>query len=153
MPPVAFAAVGLVLGGVILGTLGITGLLPFTATFGDLPFAGVELPWWIPLLIVAVVSTAIAYVAGITSAESLGSRLASFVALLEVIFAALFAWLLLGEALMPLQLLGGALILGGIAAVRAAGSKSEERAVQLPVVASTDAPRPAVDTLPHRVVE
>jgi drug/metabolite transporter (DMT)-like permease len=128
LPPVAFASSGLMLGGLLLGGLGVTGLLPFTATFGDLPLAGLELPWWIPLLIVAVVSTAIAYVAGITSAEVLGSRLASFVALLEVVFAALFAWLLLGEQLMPLQLLGGALILGGIAAVRAAGSQREERA-------------------------
>lgn len=125
LPPVAFAASGLVLGGLILGLLGVTGLLPFTAALGDLPLAGIELPWWVPLLIVAVVSTAIAYVAGITAAEALGSRLASFAALLEVVFAALFAWLLLGEQLTPLQLLGGALILGGIAAVRAAGSADE----------------------------
>ena len=78
-----------------------------------------------PLVIVAVVSTSIAYVAGITAAEALGSRLVSFVSLLEVVFAALFAWILLGEALTPLQLLGGALILGGIAAVRAAGSADD----------------------------
>ena len=130
LPPVAFAASGLVLGGVTLGLLGITGLLPFTATFGNLPLAGAELPWWVPFLIVAIVSTAIAYVAGITAAEALGSRLASFVALLEVVFAALFAWQLLGEQLMPLQLLGGVLILGGIAAVRAAGSTDEEPAVK-----------------------
>jgi drug/metabolite transporter (DMT)-like permease len=122
LPPVAFAAFGLMLGGLVLGLLGVTGLLPFAATLEDLPLAGVELPWWVPLVIVAVVSTAIAYVAGITAAESLGSRLVSFVSLLEVVFAALFAWLLLGEQLTPLQLLGGALILGGIAAVRAAGS-------------------------------
>ncbi|WP_166806237.1 EamA family transporter [Cryobacterium cheniae] len=131
LSPVAFAASGLVLGGLILGLLGVTGLLPLTATFGDLPLAGIELPWWVPLVIVAVVSTAIAYVAGITAAEALGSRLASFVSLLEVVFAALFAWLLLGEQLMPLQLLGGALILGGIAAVRAAGSTDEFPATSL----------------------
>ena len=137
LPPVAFAASGLVLGGLLLGLLGITGLLPFTATFGDLPLAGLELPWWIPLLVVAVVSTAIAYVAGITSAEALGSRLVSFVALLEVVFAAFFAWLLLGEALMPLQLLGGALILGGIAAVRAAGSRQRRSCVRSPARAGS----------------
>jgi drug/metabolite transporter (DMT)-like permease len=33
--------------------------------------------------------------------------------------AALFAWLLLGERLTPVQIAGGALILAGIAAVRA----------------------------------
>jgi len=122
LPPVGFAASGLVLGGLALGALGATGVLPLAATFGAVPLAGTDLPWWVPLVIVAVVSTALAYVAGITSAEALGSRLASFVSLLEVVFAALFAWLLLGEQLTPLQLLGGALILGGIAAVRASDS-------------------------------
>ncbi|PJJ55229.1 DMT family transporter [Compostimonas suwonensis] len=139
LPPVAFAASGLVLGGLTLGLLGITGLLPFTAKFGDLPLAGVELPWWVPLLIVAVVSTAVAYVAGITAAEALGSRLASFVSLLEVVFASLFAWLLLGEQLTPLQLLGGVLILGGIAAVRAAGSADDDPTAPEPT-ADDDAP-------------
>jgi len=76
-------------------------------------------PWWLPLLLLAVIGTALAYASGITAAGMLGSRLASFVGLLEVVFASLFAWLLLGEELSPLQLLGGALILGGIAAVRA----------------------------------
>jgi len=144
LPPVAFAASGLVLGGLILGLLGVSGLLPFTVTLGDLPLAGIELPWWVPLVIVAVVSTAIAYVAGITAAEALGSRLASFVSLLEVVFAALFAWLLLGEQLMPLQLLGGALILGGIAAVRAAGSADE-----FPVIAAETLALPAHDLPAH----
>ena len=125
LPPVTLAAAGLLLGGLVLGLIGATGLLPFTATFGELPLFGTVTPWWVPLLIVAVVGTAIAYAAGITASGLLGSRLASFVGLLEVVFASLLAWLVLGEALTPLQLLGGALILGGITAVRAAGSSPE----------------------------
>ena len=148
LPPVGFAAAGLVLGGLVLGALGLTGLLPLAATFGPVPLAGTALPWWVPLVIVALVSTALAYVSGITSAEALGSRLASFVSLLEVVFAALFAWLLLGEQLTPLQLLGGALILGGIAAVRAAGSETAVPAaldllVPLPVMANAGVVDPA----------
>jgi drug/metabolite transporter (DMT)-like permease len=117
LPPVALAAAGLLVGGLVLALVSAAGILPFAATFGDLPLFGGTAPWWVPLLIVAVVSTALAYVAGITGAAALGSRLASFVALLEVVFASLFAWVLLGEQLSPLQLVGGALILGGIAAV------------------------------------
>ncbi|KQQ93532.1 multidrug DMT transporter permease [Leifsonia sp. Leaf325] len=139
LPPVAFAGVGLVIGALTLSVLALIGVLPFTATFGDLPLLGAMLPWWVPLLFVAVVSTALAYVAGITAAESLGSRLASFAGLLEVVFAALFAWILLGEALAPLQLLGGALILGGIAAVKAA--EPAEGPVELPL-AEARAERP-----------
>lgn len=119
LPPVALAAAGLLVGGLLLGLLGLTGVLEFTATFGDLTLLGAVTPWWVPLLVVAVVGSALAYVSGITGSALLGSRLASFVGLLEVVFASLFAWILLGESLSPLQLVGGILILGGIAAVRA----------------------------------
>ncbi|NKE63363.1 EamA family transporter, partial [Lentzea sp. PSKA42] len=111
------------------------GLLPFTATFGDLPLFGTTTAWWVPLLVVAVFGTALAYATGITASGLLGSRLASFVALLEVVSASLFAWLLLGEKLTPLQLVGGLLILGGIASVRAERT-AVEPAVAPPVAAS-----------------
>jgi drug/metabolite transporter (DMT)-like permease len=119
LPPVALAASGLLLGGLVLAALGTGGALPFTATFTELPLFDRVVPWWVPLLMLAVVGTALAYAAGITASAALGSQLASFVGLLEVAFASLFAWLLLDEELTPLQLVGGALILGGIAAVRA----------------------------------
>ena len=85
---------------------------------------GNAVAWWIPLLIVGVVATAIAYAASITASEMLGSRLASFAGLLEVVAATFYAWLLLGERLTIPQLLGGVLILVGIGFVR-----SEKRAL------------------------
>ncbi|MFD9735293.1 DMT family transporter [Umezawaea sp. NPDC059074] len=118
LPPVALAGAGLLLAVPVLALVGVTGLLPFTTSFGDLPLFGTATPWWVPLVIVAVIGTALAYAAGITASGLLGSRVASFVGLLEVVSASLFAWLLLGEELTPLQFFGGALILGGIAAVR-----------------------------------
>lgn len=125
LPPVALAGAGLLLAAPVLALIGATGLLPFTATFGDVPLFDVAAPWWVPLLVVAVFGTALAYAAGITASGILGSRLASFIALLEVVSASLFAWLLLGEELTLLQLFGGVLILGGIASVRAEQSKVE----------------------------
>jgi len=118
LPPVALAAAGLVIGGIALGLVGLTGLVPFTADFGTVDLLGNETPWWIPLLIVGVIATALAYAASITASEMLGSRLASFAGLLEVVAAALYAWLLLGEALSVPQLIGGVLILAGIGFVR-----------------------------------
>ena len=114
LPPVALAAFGLVLGGLVLGAVGMTGLLPMEVTTGLVVMAGSDVPFWIPLLLVAVIATGFAYVASITMSGMLGSRLASFVGLLEVIAAAVYAWLLLGEALTIWQGLGGALILAGI---------------------------------------
>ncbi|MFJ8957964.1 EamA family transporter [Lentzea sp. NPDC102401] len=128
LPPVALAGAGLLLAAPVLALVGATGLLPFTATFGDVPLFGSPAAWWVPLLVVAVVGTALAYASGITASGILGSRLASFIALLEVVSASLFAWLLLGEGLAPLQLLGGLLILGGIASVRAERQKVEPEA-------------------------
>ena len=119
LPPVALAACGLVLGGLVLGIAGVTGLVPFTGTFGAVHLLGTTVAWWVPLLIVGVLATAVAYATSITATEMLGSRLASFAGLLEVIAAALYAWILLGEDLTVPQLIGGMLILAGIAFVRA----------------------------------
>ncbi|MFI7547504.1 EamA family transporter [Actinoplanes sp. NPDC049599] len=140
LPPVALAGAGLLLAGMVLALVGAAGLLPFTVVLGDVPLFGSPLPWWVPLLVVAVIGTAVAYATGITASAVLGSRLASFIGLLEVVSASLFAWLLLGEKLTPLQFAGGALILGGIAAVR-----SERPAV--PDRSAIEAP-PAREPLP-----
>lgn len=134
LPAVALAAFGLLVGGLLLGAVGLVGLVPFTASFGEVAVLGSVVPWWAPMLVVGVVATAIAYAASIAATEMLGSRLASFAGLLEVVAATFYAWLLLGEQLTILQLLGGVLILAGIGFVR-----SEK----------TDAaPEPALDDTP-----
>ncbi len=74
--------------------------------------------WWVPLLVLGVVTAAIAYTTGIAAGRRLGSRLASFVALLEVVAGVLFAWLLLDELPRPVQLVGGVLILAGVVVVK-----------------------------------
>lgn len=118
LPPIALAASGFVIGAIALGLLGLTGLVPFAAEFTMVGFFGAVAPWWVPVLTVGVLSTAFAYVAGITAIRMLGTRLSSFLGLSEVVFAAVVAWLVLGEALSPLQLLGGVAILAGIVLVR-----------------------------------
>jgi drug/metabolite transporter (DMT)-like permease len=138
LPPVALSGMGLLLGGVLLGLVGLTGLVPFTATFGDVPLLGTPTPWWVPLGVVAIFGTAIAYSAGIVGSRRIGARLASFVGLLEVVSAAILAWVLLGESLSWLQITGGVLILGGIASI------PPEQAAALPAEpAATVAAEPA----------
>lgn len=118
LPPVALVAAGFVVGAVALAITGAVGLLPMEATFTDVPFLGGTAPWWVLLLTVGAVSTAFAYVAGIAAIGMLGSRLAAFLGLSEVVFAGIVGWILIGEALGPLQILGGGLILAGIVCVR-----------------------------------
>jgi drug/metabolite transporter (DMT)-like permease len=74
--------------------------------------------WWLPVLLLILVSAVLAYPSGIVAVRRLGSSLASFVSLTEVIFAVIFAFLLLGQRPGLTQLLGGGLILAGIALVQ-----------------------------------
>ncbi|HEX7835029.1 MAG TPA: DMT family transporter [Pseudolysinimonas sp.] len=140
LPPVALAGLGLLLGGVSLGLVGLTGLVPFTFSSVDVTMGGAQVPFWIPLLLVAIIATGFSYAASITAAELLGSRLASFVGLIEVVAAAVYSWLLLGEALTVVQILGGVLILVGIGFVR-----SEKAAVVGPAVEPIDASEPTIE--------
>jgi drug/metabolite transporter (DMT)-like permease len=144
LPPVALAGSGLVLGGLVLGVVGLTGLIPFTMRFGTSHLFGAIVPWWLPLVLVGLIATGIAYAASITASEILGSRLSSFMGLLEVIFAALYAWLLLAQNLTVQQLIGGILILGGIALVRA--EKVDAPLEAVPITSETQVPRPTVGT-------
>ncbi|MEV6214767.1 DMT family transporter [Nocardia sp. NPDC051833] len=118
LPGTVLAAGGLLIGGVTLILAGLVGIVPLRATTATVVFDDFSTPWWVPILLIGVVTAAIAYVTGIAATRRLGSRLASFVALTEVLAALLFAWALLGEAPRPIQLLGGALILAGVIIVR-----------------------------------
>lgn len=138
LPSVALAAFGLLLGGAALVALGLVGVLPFTATFGTVHLFGSTEPWWLPLVVIGVIATAVAYTANITASAMLGVRLASFAGLLEVVAATLYAWLLLGEDLTWPQLVGGALILGGIAFIRSARDQGDTtHPAPQPVLATT----------------
>jgi drug/metabolite transporter (DMT)-like permease len=119
LPPVAMASGGMIVGAAILLALGGLGALPMHATFGSLDFAGGRVSWLVPVVGLSLVGAAIAYVAGITAARRLGPKVATFVGLTEVLFAVLFAWLSLGQLPTTLQVVGGILILGGVALVRA----------------------------------
>lgn len=118
LPPTVLAAAGLLLGGITLLLAGATGALTFTATTTAVRFGDVPVAWWVPVLGLGVVTAALAYGTGIAATRRLGSRLASFVGLIEVLAALGFAWVLLGEAPQPVQLMGGALVLAGVVVVR-----------------------------------
>ena len=132
LPPLVLAWGGLVVGTVGVGLLGLVGVLPMRATTGTASYVGTDFAWWVPVLVLGLFTAALAYVTGVAAGRRLGSRLSSFVALLEVVAGVCWAWLLLDELPAAVQLLGGLLILAGVVAV-----KLGERAV------STGEPTPA----------
>jgi drug/metabolite transporter (DMT)-like permease len=105
-------------GALVLLGLSAAGALPTGTSRAAVTLGGVNLPWWAAIGELAVVAAAAAYLLGAIGARRLGSTVASFVGLTEVLFAVLFAWLLLGELPTPVQLAGGVLILAGVGAVR-----------------------------------
>jgi drug/metabolite transporter (DMT)-like permease len=118
LPPIVLAAGGLVLGAAALLVAGVTGVVPLAASTDPVDYAALSVSWWLPVLGLGIVTAAVAYVTGIAASRRLGSRLASFAALLEVLFALVFAWLLLDELPRIIQFMGGALILAGVVVVR-----------------------------------
>lgn len=118
VPGIAFACLGLLVGAVALGVLGLVGVLPMAAGASTVTLIGAPAPAWLAFGELILIAAALAYVLAILGARKLGSTLASFVGLTEVLFAIAFAWLLLGELPRPIQLLGGVFILAGVVAVR-----------------------------------
>ena len=118
LPAIALAGGGLAVGTLGLALLGALGLMPMRGTSAAPAYAGTVVAWWVPLLALGVVTAGLAYCAGIAGMRQLGSRVASFVGLLEVVAGVGFAWLLLAQVPGPAQLIGGVLILAGVVLVR-----------------------------------
>ena len=118
LPPLVVAWGGLAIGGVALAAAGAFGVLPLAAPRTDVLLLDTRVSWLVPILGLSVVAAAVAYVTGIVGARLLGAKVASFVGLTEVLFAVVFAWVLLDQSLAAVQLVGAALVVGGIALVR-----------------------------------
>lgn len=119
LPPIVVAWGGLAVGGLALLAAGSLGVLPLAASRTDVVLLDTRMSWLVPVLGLSVLAAAFAYVAGILAARMLGAKIASFAGLTEVLFAVGFAWLALGQSLSPVQLAGAALVVAGIALVRA----------------------------------
>ncbi|MDT0201020.1 EamA family transporter [Nocardioides sp. AE5] len=118
LPPMVLAGGGLAVAAAVLGGAGLVGVLPMAANLDDVSYAPGTVPWWVPVLALGLVTAAMAYTTGIAAARRLGSRLASFIALSEVVMALVAAWILLDELPRAVQLLGGAFILLGVVLVK-----------------------------------
>jgi drug/metabolite transporter (DMT)-like permease len=134
LPPLVVAWAGMVVGSLTLVGFGLVGLLPLRATGSAVELFGQELSWVVPVVGLSLVAAAFAYSVGVAATRLLGAKVASFVGLTEVLFAVGFAALLVGQVPGAGQLLGGLVVLVGVALVQAddAGSAAPVDAVPGP---------------------
>lgn len=124
LPTIAVAAGGLLVGAVVLLLAGAFGVIDIVWQPTEVLLAGWSVPWWTGVLALGLFAAAFAYGSGVAAVRRLGSKLASFVGLSEVLFAVGWAWLLLAEVPAPVQLLGGAFIVVGAVVVRLDSEKA-----------------------------
>jgi drug/metabolite transporter (DMT)-like permease len=118
LPPVVLTWGGMIVGAAAIAVGGAARVTPMRFSASDVALFGGRTSWIVPVLGLGVVAAAIAYVTGIGAARRLGPKFGSFVAMAEIGFAVLLAWILLHQTPTATQFVGGALILAGVIAVR-----------------------------------
>src|SRR5262249_27052845 len=94
-PPPAAAGGPLGVGAVALGALQAVHALPFGASASDVTLLRHQVSPIVPIVGIALLSTAVGYSTGIIAARRLGAKLASFIGMAEIVFAVIYAWILL----------------------------------------------------------
>jgi drug/metabolite transporter (DMT)-like permease len=140
LPPLVVAWGGLAVAAAVLGLAVGAGALRAHAVAADVTLAHRQVSWVVPVLGMALVAAVVPYAAGIAAARLLGAKVASFVGLTEVLFAVVFAWLLLGQRLDATQGVGALLVICGIALVRIDELRRAGGAPIRPLVADPAAP-------------
>lgn len=121
--PAGLAAVGLAIGAIVVVAVSPPWTLSSALFTVPVTLGGLDVPVWLALLVLTVVFTVLPYLAGLRSLRVLPSAMASVLALVEPLVAAVLAWTLLGQALTPAQLAGAAILLTGAVLVQLAGPR------------------------------
>jgi len=118
LQPVVLAASGLTVSALVIGALGLVGILPLEFSASNAVVAEHSVGVWLPVAVLVLVSTVIAYLTGIAAITLLGPTIGSLVALTEVLCAVVAAWILVGESVTALHAVGGAAIIAGLVLAR-----------------------------------
>jgi drug/metabolite transporter (DMT)-like permease len=121
--PLTSVTWGLLIGGLLLSVISPPWDLPF-----DVLDAPTRLgPVWMVLLEITVVATVVPYVAGMTAFRHIPSNVASVIGVAEPVIATLLAWIVLGQALNVVQIMGGIAILAGAYVAQRASQSTREQ--------------------------
>jgi drug/metabolite transporter (DMT)-like permease len=87
---------------------------PWSTFVGTAPVEGVSVPLWVLATWMVILGTIIPFWLVVVALKYLRASQASTVGLTEPLLAILIAWVVLGESLTWIQIIGGALILTGV---------------------------------------
>lgn len=87
-------------------------LAPYVACSGGVSLGGMDPQGWLCLLIVGLVHTGVAYCLYFSALKDLPGQKAAILSYIDPLVAVIISVTVLGEAMRPLQILGGGLILG-----------------------------------------
>lgn len=87
-------------------------LIPYVLCTGGISFGGMDSKGWLCLLVVGLVHTGAAYCLYFSGLKELPGHEAAILSYIDPLVAVLVSVLVLGEGVVPLQLLGGAMVLG-----------------------------------------
>jgi drug/metabolite transporter (DMT)-like permease len=132
--PLVMTAAGVTIATVVLAAVASPWHIPWHVLAHDVPFGGHAAPGWMLAGWLVLVSTVIAYATGVAAVHRLSAPVAGAVAYVEAVAAALFAWLILGEHLTPVQLAGGAIVLAGAFVAQRSVAPTAHLAGEVPVM-------------------
>jgi drug/metabolite transporter (DMT)-like permease len=122
--PLGMATWAMVIGATAVSAAAPPWTLPASVVTAPAEFGPWHPPIWVLLAVLALFSTVLAYVAGISALRDIPASVASVLGLLEPVVATAAAWALLGEALAWTQALGAGVLLGGALIVQLASLPS-----------------------------
>jgi len=111
--PLGVIAYGLLLGALVLTLLARPWDMNWPVLAGEASMNGTAVPCFVLLAWIVLIATVAAYLTGVVSVRRLSPQVAGVVACLEAVIATVLAWVLLGEHLAAVQLVGGAIVLLG----------------------------------------
>ncbi len=120
-PPLVTVAVGTGVGAVVVLLAAAAGLVPWQTRVGRVELAHVRVSFVLPLVALILIPTVVSYLLGLIGIRRLGGAAASFVGLAEVLFSVAFSAVLVAQLPGPVQLVGMALVVAGIAVAQRTG--------------------------------
>ncbi|WP_338743229.1 DMT family transporter [Actinomadura luteofluorescens] len=111
--PVVITSAGAVVAALALTAPAAPWTLPWQVLPAPVPVAGHAAPGWALVAWIGLVSTVLAYLAGVAGLQRLSAQVGGAICYTEAVAAALIAWAVLGERLTAAQMTGGAIVLAG----------------------------------------